>query len=192
MTSSGQFLELLDQEKADIQWKSTIYNVPKGVLSFALKTATNTLPTLDNLKRWRKIRIANCKMCGSTSGTLKHMLNICPKFLQQGRSTFWHDGVLKTMVEILKKTKTNNDIDIHVDLQGHMLCGATITSAIVPTPMKPDLIMVDKIQKIVWIHVLRIAFEDNFRIALEYKTNKYTAMIEDAFEMCSTHIIHYF
>ena len=104
------------------------------------------------------------------------MLNICPKFLQQGHFTFRHDSVLKTIVEIIKKTKTNNDIDIHADLQGHRICGATIPAAIVATPMKPDLIMVDKIQKIVWIHELSIAFEDNFRTALEYKTNKYNTL----------------
>ena len=36
-----------------------------------------------------------------------------------------------------------------------------------------------KHKKIVWIHELSIAFEDNFRTALEYKTNKYNTLIED-------------
>ena len=50
----GDFTKLLIEEKENVTWKSIIRNVPGGILSFALNSATNTLPTPDNLRRWGK------------------------------------------------------------------------------------------------------------------------------------------
>ena len=52
LTMQGDFVQLLNQEEADISWKSIIYGVPRGVMSFACRAATNSLATNDNLVRW--------------------------------------------------------------------------------------------------------------------------------------------
>ena len=51
LVSQGNFLELLISEKTNVSWKSLIYGVPRGVMQFAMRSSTNTLATLDNLKR---------------------------------------------------------------------------------------------------------------------------------------------
>ena len=51
LTLQGDFAKLLIEEEENITWKSIVNNIPKGVLSFALKSAVNGLPTPDNLKR---------------------------------------------------------------------------------------------------------------------------------------------
>ena len=112
----GNFLVLLEEENQDIDWKSAIYSMPRGVVAFELKAATNPLPTGDNLKRWRKLNNPKCKHCSSPTTTLKHTLNICPKFLEQGRFTYIHDCVLKTVLGILKNTNNDNNIEVFGDL----------------------------------------------------------------------------
>ena len=65
----GDFLKLLKEEDSDVTWKSYIYGVPKGVMSFAMRSTTNTLATPDNLRRWKKTRSDICTMC--------HVITVC-------------------------------------------------------------------------------------------------------------------
>ena len=51
LAMQGDFAKLLIEEKQNITWKSIINNIPRGVLSFALNSTTNTHPTTDNLRR---------------------------------------------------------------------------------------------------------------------------------------------
>ena len=52
LVMQGDFVQLLAEEKENVTWKSIAYNIPKGILSFALKACTTTLNTPDNLRRW--------------------------------------------------------------------------------------------------------------------------------------------
>ena len=71
----GKFLAIVELEKSCLTWKHIIYQLPRGVLQFALNAATDTLPTLVNLQRWH-IRSGNakCPLC-QNSQTLHHVLN---------------------------------------------------------------------------------------------------------------------
>ena len=42
LVSQGDFLKLLESEQSDVTWKGLIYGVPKGVMAFAMRSATNT------------------------------------------------------------------------------------------------------------------------------------------------------
>ena len=59
LTMQGDLPQLLIEEKENITWQSLIRNMPRGVLSFALNSTTNTLPTPDNLRRWGKRLVSN-------------------------------------------------------------------------------------------------------------------------------------
>ena len=59
LTMQGDFAKLLIEEKENVTWQSVIRNVLKGIMSFALNSVTNTLPSPDNLKRWGKELCAN-------------------------------------------------------------------------------------------------------------------------------------
>ena len=52
------FIKLLAEEKENVTWKSLVYNLPKTILPFALKTTKNTLNTPDNLRRWGKKKLS--------------------------------------------------------------------------------------------------------------------------------------
>ena len=92
-----EFIKLLAEEKERVTWQSIAHNVPRGILSFALKASTNCLNTPDNLKRWDKKQLANCVLCKKYC-TLLHILNYCSVSLNQGRFTWRHDSVLSFLI----------------------------------------------------------------------------------------------
>ena len=71
LTFQGNFIQLLIEEKQNIFWKSAINNIPKGILSFAMKSCVNGLNTQDNLKRWGIRKTDRCDQCGNF-GDLEH------------------------------------------------------------------------------------------------------------------------
>ena len=56
LTMQGEIAKLLILEKQTVTWQALMHSLPKGIMAFALKMATNTLPTPYNLKLWRKTR----------------------------------------------------------------------------------------------------------------------------------------
>ena len=50
----GDYLALIMEERDCVTWKSYLWDVPQGVLKFAINAGINTLPTFDNLKSRRK------------------------------------------------------------------------------------------------------------------------------------------
>ncbi|KAI8494325.1 hypothetical protein Bbelb_280850 [Branchiostoma belcheri] len=95
-------LQLLEEEKCDLTWRSTIYNLPKGILSFAVHTSIHTLPTFCNLATWGKRSSDRCKLCGNRE-TLHHVLNHYSVSLQQGRYTFPHNRILKHIMDSIQE-----------------------------------------------------------------------------------------
>ena len=80
----GDFLKLVEIEKGDLTWRSLIFNLPKGVLSFITRAAIDALPTADNLSRWGKRMNTRCNLCE----TLLHILNNCKSALTQERYNY--------------------------------------------------------------------------------------------------------
>ena len=96
LTLQGNFVNLLIEEQSNVTWKSIANNIPKGVLSFALKASVNGLNTPDNLKRWGMKKLDKCVICGNF-GNLEHILNWCGTALVQGRLTWRLDSILHHM-----------------------------------------------------------------------------------------------
>ena len=50
----GDYLALIMEEGTCVSWRSYMWDIPQGILKFAINAGINTLPSLDNLKRWSK------------------------------------------------------------------------------------------------------------------------------------------
>jgi hypothetical protein len=140
-------LELLVEEGLDVTWKSYMYGVPRGVMTFAMRSATNTLATPDNLKRWKKARSDNCLMClkpdtPPVNCTLHHLLNHCTDFLDN-HYVWRHDSIVTYILETLKLVKPDT-LDIFADIDGHRVNGLTIPSHFLITQQRPDIILINK------------------------------------------------
>ena len=132
----------MNEEEEDITWKSIIYAVPRGVLSFACRAATNSLATPDNLLRWGKKTTSRCHLCPQI-GTLLHVLNNCSVALNQSRYDYRHNSVLQYIVQTIMDNKKSN-IDVYADLPDFNIAGGTIPPNIAITSQKPDLVILNK------------------------------------------------
>ena len=97
----GDYMALIMEEKDCITWKSFLWDIPQGVLKFAINAGINTLPTLDNLRRWGKRVNDRCPLCGNIQ-TLLHVLSNCSISLDQGRYTWRHNSVLLSIVTTVR------------------------------------------------------------------------------------------
>ena len=139
----GEMLSLLAKEEKDIAWKATIFQVPRGVMAWAVRASTNTLATPDNLARWGRRVETKCNMEGcSATCTLGHLLSSCEKSLD--RFQFRHDSVLNHLVETIMKHKSDQ-MSIFADLNGWRTNGGTIPHDLVMTEQKPDLVIVERV-----------------------------------------------
>ena len=118
-------------------WKSFINNMPKGVLSFALKACSNGLNTPDNLVRWGIRKTNKCSLCKNPSN-LQHILNWCPKALSDGRFTWRHNSVLSHFSTHLI-SNIPEGLEIFADLPSFWLNGGTIPADILCTLQRPDM-----------------------------------------------------
>ena len=60
-------LTLMAEEEKDEAWKETIYQVPRGVMAWAVRASTNTLATPDNLARWGRPVDTKCNLEGCSA-----------------------------------------------------------------------------------------------------------------------------
>ena len=158
--------------------QSSKYNVPKEVMSFAARAATNSLATPDNLKRWGKIVSAKCPRCQNTHCTLHHILNNCHHMLE--RYTWRHNSVLQYMAKTLSDFNIPEN-KVYADLPGWMINNSTIPQHIITSSQRPDLVIVDQSRKIVSLLELTCSFEreTNFTNAHNRKLERYAALTSD-------------
>ncbi len=177
LVKQGNMFKIAELSDGDLTWKSYMFNLPKGLLSFATRAAIDVLPTGDNLKIWGKSDKVNCELCGNRS-TLLHVLNGCTTALNQGRFTFRHNAIISFLVGFLKEN-VSEAIKVYSDIQGCTVNGGTIPAHIVPTAEKPDIVCVNAKEKSISILELSVPFETNIDKARSYKSNKYSNLITD-------------
>ena len=159
--------------------------LPQGQLSFLIKAGSDTLPTPMNLKRMRIQCNHLCKLCKNPRPTTAHILSGCSESLIQGRYTWRHDSVLKSLVASLKPLIPNNVV-LYADLDGYRYDDSppsTIPSHILVTPLRPDLVMVSSNDK--QMTILELTIPSNTPHALlqarQRKQDKieYNSLVED-------------
>ena len=190
----GDFVSLLQKEKDDVTWKSYIYSVPRGVMSFAMRASTNSLATPDNLARWGKVVDSSCKLCSDseqpgrkTTATLGHILNSCPNMLE--RYEWRHNSVLAYLYQVMMESKPAG-IDIYVDIEGAKVNGGTVPPDIMVTPQRPDMVIVNRnvTPPSVSLAELTCPFTRNIEAANSRKRARYeflTSDIEEAGFKCN-------
>ena len=97
LTLQGQWTRWCNFVKQDLSWKSLL-GMPQNLISFCLGATYDTLPSPSNLHRWHISTEKSCSLCKKNICTTSHVLGACKIALSQGRYTYRHDGVLKTLV----------------------------------------------------------------------------------------------
>ena len=137
-------------------------------MKWLLNASIDTLPTKVNLKLWGKVNNEKC-FCGQRQ-TLNHILNCCIVSLNQGRYTYRHDSILNYIQNCLDTTK----FTCYTDIEGHQVQGGgTLPPQLVVTPLKPDIVILEKKTKTLAIFELTVPGETRIATAHKLKLQKY-------------------
>ena len=174
----GDYLSLIIEEGNCISWKSYLWDVPQGVLKFALNAGLNTLPTSDNLKRWGKRVSDRCQFCGNIE-TLAHVLSNCTVALSQGRLTWRHNSVLSSIIKLIEPHLKTGMI-LYSDLPGRLAPhGGTIPPHVLVTPLKPDIFIFSEVSEEVIVFELTCPWDSNIDRSHSFKSEKYAPLVAD-------------
>ena len=105
-------------------------------------------------------------------------MNFCSIALNQGRTKWRHDSVLNFLTKSILTGKPES-LEVFADLPGLDLNGFTIPPDILPTQQRPDLVILDRNRKTIFVLELTVSFERNFEAANARKTARYTALKSD-------------
>ena len=164
----GDYLALAMEENGCLTWKSYMWDIPQGVLKFAINAGINTLPTFDNLKRWGKRVCDRCPFCGNIQ-TLAHVLSNCTVALDQGRFTWRHNSVLMSIIDLVNP-RLFGGMSLFSDLPGFQAPhGGTIPPHILTTSFKPDFVIFE----------LTCPWDSNIDRSHDFKEQKYSPLVAD-------------
>ena len=153
----GRVLELLMSSQNDVTWRSYMFDLKAGTLKFLMNACIDTLPSLVNLKRWKKSPSDLCKLCRGRQ-TSNHVLNICKVGLDSGRFKWRHDNILNYIISLVNTDK----YIVNSDMPGHYAVGrGTIPPEYMVTSQVPDLVFIDKETKDIEIWELTVPMEEN-------------------------------
>jgi hypothetical protein len=145
-TLQGNLFALLQAESEGITWRSYMWNLPRGVLKFALNASIDTLPTFTNLKRWGKCASVNCHLCGNTvKQSLFHVLVHCNHTMDQERMTWRHDSILKNIAGCLKSAfESLHTVEVYCNLERLQAPGGgSIPASVMAQTQRTDLVILD-------------------------------------------------
>ena len=161
---------------ADANWAAAVCRLGSDTMKFVLNSATDTLPHNTNLARWYGGAFSDqCKLCGRKQ-TLLHVLNNCEVALKLRRYNIRHDKILRIITE-LAQSHLRDGYHLTSDLGEE---GYHFPSHIVPTDLRPDLVMWSDHPKKLDLFELTVCFETGFDDAARRKTMRYSELASDA------------
>ena len=145
-----------------------MFNLPRGVLSFAVRASIDFLHTLSNLKNWVKKGTDKCNFAAIGIPLIK------------GRLTWRHNCILIHILQQVIQVKAKlSSATVFSDIQGHSTCGGTIPPNILVTKLKPDMFVLHEDDVRSDLVELTVPFETNFYKAHSRKQSKYDDLVED-------------
>ncbi|KAK0156143.1 hypothetical protein N1851_000566 [Merluccius polli] len=102
--NQGHWMAWEGVEKRKISWQE-LWEMEAFRASFTIRAAYDILPSPTNLSQWYG-EDTTCPLCPSTA-SLKHILMGCKTSLTQGRYTWRHNQVLKSLAAVLESRRTS-------------------------------------------------------------------------------------
>jgi hypothetical protein len=192
-TMQGNLFALVQAENESITWKSYMWELPGGVLKFAVNSSIDMLPTFTSLRMWRKQASIICQFCGNlVKQTLFHVLVHCKHILDQGRLTWRHNSVLNHIAGCLKSCPC----ELYSDLDGLQASGGrSILADILVQAQRLDLVIIDRsvhCRHGIALVELTCPWDTDAKRAKERKTARYadlkTALSNEGWD-CSLYLI---
>lgn len=114
-------------------------------------------------------------MCGAKE-TTQHILNCCATMLNDGRYLWRHNNI----IHYLRQLVNTQDFESYADLENRLtVTGGTIPSNIIITAERPDLTIIDRENKTIYLFELTVPMETRIDAAHDLKLEKYAALTGD-------------
>ena len=171
-------METLAQMDVDISWKACLVGLSEATYSFAVRSLVDCLPTNANLVLWKKVLSDKCGSCGSQRQTLLHVLNNCASKLHM--YSWRHNNILLKLKNFVCTYLPESDIFCDLLVENNLFRDVNISTVpidICITNLRPDLVIVDRLNKSVSILELTVPYEENILKAQERKSMKYRSLI---------------
>ena len=193
LSVQSKFKDIIALESECPIWRKIQFGLPAGQLSFLLKAGADCLPTPLNLRRWKVQTDQNCPLCSSPHPISFHILNWCETALSQGRYTWRHDSVLKSLVNSIKPF-IDPQSSLFADLPGLRASNnpmATIPCNLSTSSDRPDLVIITGTK----IYLLELTVPantpKNMVEASVRKQQKYQPLITDLLSHPDVHQVVY-
>jgi len=168
----------------DFDWMHHFTGLSKSLLRFGINSVTNTLPTVDNLKRWGYLRVGeeSCALCGDPKPTITHVLSMCKVAFGDGapdgfnRIKWRHDNILKEFIDSIAPHVISQEFRVFVDLEGHQYQYAEFPEELVESSLRPDIILWNDTENKVILAELTCPMEHNMEAAFIRKLCKYDSL----------------
>jgi hypothetical protein len=160
------------------RWSGHLQLISSTISNFARKALVRCLPTNANLHRWDGSKSSACPHCGEME-TEKHILNNCAVAANQGRYTWRHNAVLRSLLSGIIPYISSHQT-VYADLPGHRSPSDLFTDII------PDITVVQGSQA----HILELTccYETNFIASRENKIRKYADPSQSSKELLTFHV----
>jgi hypothetical protein len=171
----GKLFALLQAENESITWKFYMWDLPHGVLKFAVNSSIDTLPTFFNLRRWGMPALVNCKLWGNMAKQmLFHVLVHCKHTL-----TWRHNSVLNHIAGCLKSALLGKStVELYCDLNGlQALGGRSIPADVMVQAHRPDGSLYGRFR--IALVELTCPWDTDAKRAEECKTTRYADLKEE-------------
>ena len=193
LRKQGRWTETLAKMDDDISWKSCLVGLSETTYSFAIRSLVDSLPTNANLALWKKILSDHCGSCRLQKQTLLHVLSNCS--VKLACYSWRHNNILLRLKNFV--CEHLSELEIHCDLVVENNLFKSINVNTVPidiciTNLRPDLVIIDRVEKVVTIVELTVPFEENILSAQERKSVKYRGLvsaIEEKGFICNFHTV---
>jgi len=162
----------------DTAWNSAIFCLPPSLVKFGVNAIINTLPSRNNLKRWKLISDDACPLC-QNGQTIQHVLSFCKPALVSGRFTWRHNTVLKPIADYVRALLPPSVI-IHVDDLPEYKYDQPFLHTVHTTTLRPDIVLVEAKSKTFVMIELSCPDDENMNQRRTFKQKKYEPLVQNA------------
>ena len=162
----------------DPAWNSAIFCLPPSLLKFGVNAIINTLPSRNNLKRWKLISDDACTLC-QNGQTIQHVLSFCKPALVSGRFTWRHNTVLKPIADYLRSRLPSSTF-VYVDDLPDYKYDQPFLQTIHESTLRPDIVLVEKKSKTFVMIELSCPDDENMNQRRKAKQEKYAILVQNA------------
>jgi hypothetical protein len=164
--------------KKDDTWVKTALGLSSSLLKFGMNAITQTLPSLNNLKRWGLSSVEQCRLCDQKE-TIMHVESFCPVALNSGRYTWRHNKVLSCVVNMLKSWLPFGS-ELLADLPDTPFNYVILPADISKLALRPDICIIHRPSKRVVFLELSVPDDSNMDKRHNSKVVKYSPLCKDA------------